>query len=364
MPLYMGLMSGTSMDGIDAAIINTDTNIFIDGITRPYSPAARSFLDEVTEGKKQSLQHYCQLNTVLGKEFAQAALQLLQKCQYSAGEIVAIGSHGQTVCHNTQAEIPYTLQLACAHTIAQMTGITVVADFRSRDLVVGGQGAPFAPVYHQAIFKQVGFPIAIINIGGIANLTCLINENQVMGYDIGPGNCLMDGWINRHHNKSYDDNGAWAASGKIIPALLDALLNDPYFLMPAPKSLGKEYYSTDWLQKFSVNALPPADVQRTLLQLTAASIASGIRHAPGNIKRILLCGGGAQNGLLLQVLKDLLPDRTVETTQSVQVNPDYLEAMMFAWLAEKTLHNIPMDMRAITGARYPTILGAVYPASS
>ncbi|CDZ79280.1 Anhydro-N-acetylmuramic acid kinase [Legionella massiliensis] len=349
------------MDGIDAALIDLSTNYFIAGITRPYSPTAKNYLSAVLSGKLCSLKAYSQLNTILGREFAAAAQELLVKAQISASTIQAIGSHGQTLCHDATAEIPYTLQLGCAHTIAELTGITVVADFRTRDLVVGGQGAPFAPIYHQALFKDQDFPLAVVNIGGISNLTYLADELRVTGYDLGPGNCLMDAWTQKHLDQPYDKNGNWAASGKIIKPLLENLLADPYFQRKQPKSIGKEYFSLEWLGRYLDNDYSTNDVQTTLLMLTARAIADGIKVEEKAPKQVLLCGGGAHNSTLLNALAGLLPELKVASTESININPDFIEALMFAWLAEKTLTNSALDLSRITGSKRPTVLGAIYP---
>ncbi|ARG97493.1 anhydro-N-acetylmuramic acid kinase [Legionella micdadei] len=359
--LFIGLMSGTSMDGIDAALVDLSSNSYIAGITRPYSVEAKQYLNAVLNGEETSLKAYSQLNTLLGREFANAAIELLNKVQVPRNAIQAIGSHGQTLCHDATAKIPYTVQLGCPHTIAELTGITVIADFRTRDLVVGGQGAPFAPIYHQALFKGFNFPLAIVNVGGIANVTYLADEDTVRGYDLGPGNCLMDIWIKRNLGQEYDENGVWASTGKIIEPLLEKMLADPYFQREQPKSIGKEYFSLAWLEShldphYSIN-----DVQATLLMLTATAIAQGIKMEAKAPCQLLICGGGAHNSALLAALGHLLPELKIHSTDSIHINPDFIEATMCAWLAEKTLNRIPLDLSQITGAKRSTILGAIYP---
>jgi len=234
MRLLIGLMSGTSMDGIDAALVDVNTNTLIAGITRSYSMPAQQRLRAVLNGEQTGPAALSQLNTVLGKEFALAVQQLLDTTNIKPHQVVAIGSHGQTICHDATADIPYTVQLGCAHTIAALTGIQVVADFRTRDLVMGGQGAPFAPLYHQALFTDLTTPAAVVNIGGIANVTFLAPVVAVSGYDTGPGNCLMDAWVQKNLHKSYDEKGAWGATGHLIEPLLTSMLADPYFELPAP----------------------------------------------------------------------------------------------------------------------------------
>jgi anhydro-N-acetylmuramic acid kinase len=359
--LFIGLMSGTSMDGIDAALVDLSANQFIAGLTRPYSAEAKSYLNAVLNGELTSLKAYSQLNTLLGREFASAAIELMNKVQIPREAIQAIGSHGQTLFHDATADIPYTIQLGCAHTIAELTGITVVADFRTRDLVVGGQGAPFAPIYHQALFKGQNFPIAIVNIGGIANVTYMPNEVMVSGYDLGPGNCLMDAWIQKNLGYDYDEAGAWAATGKVIEPLLNKMLADPYFKREQPKSIGKEYFSLAWLESYLDAQYAAKDVQATLLRLTATTIAQGIKKEALAPKQVFICGGGAHNAALLNSLANLLPEMPVKSTDAINITPDFIEALMFAWLAEKTLSKTPLDLRQVTGAKQTTILGAIFP---
>jgi anhydro-N-acetylmuramic acid kinase len=359
--IFMGLMSGTSMDGIDAALIDFSSNSFIAGLTRPYSAKAKDYLNSVVSGELSSLKNYCQLNTLLGREFAEAAIELLNQTQIPASSIKAIGSHGQTLCHDAAADIPYTLQSGCAHTIAELTGITVVADFRTRDLVVGGQGAPFAPIYHQALFREQEYPLAVVNIGGIANLSFLADESRVSGYDLGPGNCLMDAWIHKNLRFDYDKNGAWAASGSVISSLLEKLLADSYFQRSQPKSIGKEYFSLNWLSPHLQADYAPADIQATLMMLTATTIAQGLQREATAVHQLLICGGGAHNSVLVNTLAGLLPEIKVQSTEAININPDFIEALMFAWFAEKTLSRTILDLSQITGAKSSTILGAIYP---
>ena len=362
MKLFIGLMSGTSMDGIDAALVDVDTNTLLAGIIRPYSDQAKQWLYRVLKGEDMSPAVLSQLNTVIGREFAYAVQDLLARSKTSARDIVAIGSHGQTICHDSTADIPYTVQVGCAHTIAELTGIKVVADFRTRDLVNGGQGAPFAPIYHQVLFAQMGEPLALVNIGGISNVTYMSSKAYATGYDIGPGNCLMDAWIRLHRGLAYDANGEWAATGQVLMPLLSLLVDDPYFKRVPPKSLGKEYFSLDWLVPHVEQGYAPNDVQATLLALTALTIAEDIKNSPLPVKQVAICGGGAHNTALLAELKKQLPDLTIDSTTILGINPDFMEAMMFAWLAHKTLSEVPLDLSGITGAKKMAVLGAVYAA--
>lgn len=361
MNLFIGLMSGTSMDGIDAALVDLSTQALIDGVTIPYSQSALDAIQEVLDGH-HTPGSLSQLNTLLGREFAHAVQQLLQKANTRPGQIKAIGSHGQTLCHNTNSTIPYTVQLGCAHTIAELTGITVVADFRTRDLVLGGQGAPFAPIYHQALFSYLRpHPVAVVNVGGIANLTWLMSE-CISGFDTGPGNCLMDAWIKKHQHHPFDKGGAWAASGTVIDELLSNLLADPYFIKPAPKSLGKEYFNDSWLHARLKPHYLPQDVQATLLAFTAVTISDSIKDQTATPSQVLICGGGAHNDQLLSNLQQQLAEIPVQSTEKVGVNPDFIEAQLFAWLAEKALTGTALNLSQVTGAKGRAVLGAIYAA--
>lgn len=362
MQLYIGLMSGTSMDGIDAALLDVSTNTLIAGITRPYGEEAQQRLRSVLSGESTTSAELSQLNTILGREFALAVQQLLDVANISPEQVIAIGSHGQTICHDATADIPYTVQLGCGHTIAALTGIKVVADFRTRDIVMGGQGAPFAPVYHQALFAGLTTATAVVNIGGIANVTFLAPDVAVSGYDTGPGNCLMDAWVQKHMNKSYDANGAWGATGHVIEPLLSAMLADSYFALPAPKSLDKAYFSDAWLARYFRPDYASQDIQATLVAFTAMTICQSIKTCDLSIERVAICGGGVHNAILLETIRSQLPELQVESTQFFGVDPDFLEAMMFAWLADKTINQIPVDLTGITGAKSPAILGAIYAA--
>lgn len=359
MTLYAGLMSGTSMDGIDVALMHVETHQLVHALTKPYSPYLQEKLRHIASGVPVHLTTFSEAHTLAGREFAAAVLDLLQEAGVSAQSVKAIGSHGQTVGHDINRPVPYTMQLGCAHTIAQQTGIQVVADFRTRDLLSGGQGAPFAPLYHQTLFApMVQDSLAVVNIGGIANITLLSADGSVQGFDIGPGNCLLDAWIRQHHNMPFDKAGSWAGSGKVDENLLHSLQQDPFFHKTGPKSIGKEYYSASWLQPFLPAIFKPEDIQATLLALTASSIAQAASH----VSRLLICGGGANNTLLMNVLREKLPNIPVQTTADVGISPDYLEAMMFAWLAAQAIDSIKVDLRAITGSREPVLLGVIYPA--
>ena len=361
MSLFIGLMSGTSMDGMDAALVDLSNNTLIAGITRPYSQKIQMQLSELSKSALISPIQLMQLHALIGQDFAKAVCDVLSKADCKPENISAIGSHGQTLYHDPLAAIRTTLQLGCAHTIAERTGITTVADFRTRDLVLGGQGAPFAPCYHQILFEKQDLPLVLVNIGGIANITILRKNQLPVGYDTGPGNTLMDAWIKIHQDLDYDAAGNWASTGKIIKPLLECLLDDPYFKQASPKSIGIEYFSYDWLSVYLKSDYLPEDVQATLVSLTALSIADAIKSDAPECKRLALCGGGVHNHFLSEQLKQALPECNIDSTKALGVDPDYLEAMMFAWFAQQTIQKRTVDLTQITGANKPTILGAIYP---
>ena len=360
MALLIGLMSGTSMDGIDAALVDTETHTLVHGITCAYSETTQNFLNAVLSGEQLKLQSLNQLNTLIGREFSSAVRELLKTTGIQAGAIKAIGSHGQTIGHDPSDAIPYTIQLGCPHTIATHTGITVVADFRTRDVVLGGQGAPFAPLYHQTLFEKFNEPIAVVNIGGVANVSFVVPGKNVCGYDTGPGNGLLDAQARIHLHQPYDANGAWAAGGQVIKPLLEDLLSDPYFRLPAPKSLDKSYFSIPWLTPKLRPEFAPQDIQATLVALTAVSICDAIKRFEIPVLRTAVCGGGVHNQELLNAMRIEMPDLQIASTKAFGFDPDFLEAMMFAWLADKTLQHVPVDLTRITGASRPSTLGAIY----
>lgn len=362
MKRYIGLMSGTSMDGIDAALVDVETQELIHGMTMPYSASVKAALDEFYQHSEHPLEKVYQLNTLIGRDFAKATEALLAASQNSPQDIIAIGSHGQTIIHDAHAAIPYTVQLGCPHTIAQLTGIPVVADFRTRDLVVGGQGAPLAPLYHQVLFAALEPPLAVVNIGGIANVSFLTGDGNASGYDVGPGNCLMDAWVKKHLGKSYDHAGEWASTGKVIEELLAQLMADPFIQKASPKSIGKEYYALDWLTPYLDEHMDAVDIQRTLLQLTALVIAKSIHDSKHKVRQVLVCGGGAHNHLLMSELEKLLKPINTQSTDKFGVNPDFIEAQMMAWLAAQMIDKKPLNLGKITGARQKAILGVFYPA--
>ncbi|MCX7116046.1 MAG: anhydro-N-acetylmuramic acid kinase [Gammaproteobacteria bacterium] len=359
MTFYLGLMSGTSMDGIDVALLDVATQHLIAGKTYPYTSVVKDKLQHLMTQSRVSLEELSHCHHWVGEAFAHAVNQFIAEFKVNKGDIVAIGSHGQTIQHAPHAEPAYTIQLGCAHTIAALTALPVVADFRTRDMVLGGQGAPLAPLYHQVLFESLDKPLAILNIGGIANVTYLLANKEVKGHDVGPGNVLLDAWIATHRDQSYDQDGAWAASGEVIPALLTDCLSDPFFALKPPKSLDKGYFSLSWLQKKLNPIYLPQDVQATLTALTAHVVAASIQQTD-TITQLLVCGGGVHNQVLMTKLAKLLPSIRVISTAQLDIHPDYIEAMMIAWLASQTIVGIAIDLAPVTGGK-KTILGCIYP---
>ena len=363
MPYYLGVMSGTSLDGLDIALI------------------------EQTQDTKLVATHYVPMPSELGAELlalcatgpdeiaraamaeqqwvdlaAQGIATLLRQQNLPPAAIRAIGSHGQTVRHEPSRG--FTLQIGNPALLAELTGICVVSDFRRRDLAAGGQGAPLVPAFHESLFSTPDGPTAVLNIGGFSNLSLLETGKPVQGFDCGPGNVLLDAWIQRHRNEPYDRDGAWAASGRMQPQLLQSLLDDPYFQAQGPKSTGRELFNLSWLDRHlgSLPSYAPADVQATLLELSASSITDALRAAQADTRTLLICGGGANNRVLVRRLAELLPTCAVDSTTAHGVPADWVEAMAFAWLAHCCLEAIPANRPSVTGARGLRVLGAIYPA--
>jgi anhydro-N-acetylmuramic acid kinase len=363
--LYIGLMSGTSMDGIDAAVLefNEQSSRVHETHHLPYPKDLRRELQHLVDDQNAvSLTALGAINVRVARSFSDAVLQLLNKAELTADEIIAIGSHGQTVMHRPHDRHPFSMQLGDPGTIAALTGITVVADFRNSDVALGGQGAPLAPVFHAWAFGQDRLPRAVVNIGGIANATILHNDGHVTGFDTGPGNVLLDGWCAQHQNQPYDHHGMWSATGRVDKSLLGTLLDDGYFELEPPKSTGLDYFNIAWLQNGLAkiqNKPNAADVQATLCELTATTIANALSGLPGLV-HVAICGGGAHNADLMSRLQRLLADCPVETTRAQGIAPDWIEAAAFAWLAKQRLHGVPTNLPAVTGASGVVSLGGVY----
>lgn len=365
---YIGLMSGTSLDGIDAALVDLSTTppAVHSAVTRPYPADVRSQLTALSQGTAANeVDLLGRMDSLLGDLFAETALNLLDTAGLKAHEIRAIGSHGQTIRHRPDGPHPFTLQIGDPNIIAARTGITTVADFRRRDLALGGQGAPLVPAFHAACFRTPDQERAVLNLGGMANLTLLPADTcePVRGFDTGPGNVLMDAWIGRQLDKSHDPQGEWGASGKVLPALLERMLRENYFELTPPKSTGRELFHLGWLeQQLRNEAFKPADVQATLCELTAVSVASALKRWAPRTQRLLVCGGGTHNSALMDRLRTHLPALPVESTASEGLDPDWIEAAAFAWLARETLAGRPGNLPEVTGARAAVTLGGIYPA--
>nr|VFJ67419.1 MAG: anhydro-N-acetylmuramic acid kinase [Candidatus Kentron sp. FW] len=368
MSLFIGLLSGTSMDGIDAALVDFSNRnpILVASRAHPIAVKIRQRLIAACGNRQGYPDELASLDVLLGHLFADAALGLIGQTGNHPSEIRAIGTHGQTIRHRPDIETPFSLQIADPNIIAERTGITTVADFRRRDMAAGGQGAPLVPAFHDAIFRKVGENRIVVNIGGISNITILPGQQneQIGGFDTGPGNTLLDAWAMVHLGTPMDTNGRWAKQGKSRGKLLDRFRDDRYFSAPPPKSTGRERFNLDWVEKCIADIHPtptPVDIQRTLCDLTVTTLRDAIvGHAP-TCREILICGGGAKNPLLLQGLREQFPNALVDTTNRYGVDPDWVEAMAFAWLARQRLENLPGNVPSVTGARHPVVLGAIYP---
>ena len=363
-PLYVGLISGTSADGIDAALVRFAPRLeVIAAHMFAYPDALRARIVALARSDASiALDDLGHLDVEIGEHFAEAALVLLRGANVAPSAVTALGSHGQTVCHRPSGPRPFTLQFGDPNVVAERTGIVTVADFRRADVAAGGQGAPLLPALHAAVLADTATPRAILNLGGIANLTLLVPGKPVLGFDTGPANCLMDAWSQQVRGAPRDEGGAWARSGRVDESLLTHLLADPYFALSPPKSTGREVFNLDWLDAQLPQDLAPQDVQATLLQLSARSIGEALRdHAP-EIREVYACGGGVHNGALMDALRSELPGVTVDTTAALGLDPDFVEAVGFAWLARARLENIAGNLPSVTGARGPRVLGAIYAA--
>ena len=378
--LYIGLMSGTSLDGVDVALVEFNSVEFkLDELNAhdlaatampallhthflPYPPALRAQILSLQHPSTNELETTALLANSLALLYADAVQQLLAAASMASAQITAIGCHGQTIRHQPQFKdgIGFSLQIVNSALLAELTDITVVADFRSRDIAAGGQGAPLVPAFHQALFSCPHSSRALINIGGIANITYL-GSGDVLGFDSGPGNMLLDAWIKQHKNFDYDANGAWANSGQVIPPLLAAMLGDPYFSLAPPKSTGRDLFNDTWLTaKLAAGDYLAQDVARTLVALTAHSIADALQRNCSQVDTVYLCGGGAHNTLLKNSLQTLLGKTKVASTDALGIGVDWVEAIAFAWLARQCLDKKTANLPAVTGARGPRILGAIY----
>jgi anhydro-N-acetylmuramic acid kinase len=353
-------MSGTSLDGIDAVLVDLGRPepIQLANYYLPFDDTLKNSLLALHQPGHNELHLAQVIGNQLARMYAQSIFPLLSQTGIAAKQVRAIGCHGQTIRH--RPEHGYSLQIGNAALLAELTGITVVSDFRSRDIAAGGQGAPLVPAFHDHMLRHPGIHRVIVNIGGIGNLTNLAPGRPASGFDCGPGNMLMDAWCAKHTGKPYDDNGAWAASGQVLPELLERMLGEPFFSLTPPKSSGRDLFNTAWLLGRLTGHEAAVDVQATLLELTCATIAQAIRQHCAGAREIYLCGGGAHNQALVNRLSSLLPDCSLQTTGALGIDGDFMESIAFAWLAQQALHGKPANLPLVTGARHPCILGAVY----
>ncbi len=368
--LYLGLMSGTSLDGVDGVLADfaNDSLIVVAHVSAPLPPGLAQELLALNTPGVNELHRGALAANALVRIYANVVAQLLERSGVDKTAVIAIGAHGQTVRHQPQCfdGTGYTLQLNNPALLAELTGITVATDFRSRDVAAGGQGAPLVPAFHQSVFGKPGETVATLNIGGISNLTVLgpAMADDVIGFDCGPGNALMDAWCQHHLGLDFDADGAWAAAGHVSPDLLSALLAEPYFALPAPKSTGRDLFNPDWLaaKLDHFHALAPVDVQATLTELTASSCASSLSRYGASSKILIVCGGGAFNGELMRRLQAHLPGIQVDSSDAHGLPPLQVESAAFAWLAGQAVSRKTGNLKKVTGARGARILGAIYPA--
>lgn len=366
---YIGLMSGTSLDAVDAVLVTFDEHNPAQKIkiiathSEPTPPTLKSLLIKLCNAKEISYPDLAAADHQVGKLFAYATRHLVNHSKIPAENITAIGSHGQTIHHAPNGNHPFTLQIGDPNIIAAETNITTVADFRRRDVAHKGQGAPLAPAFHAYLLKDIVKEAWILNIGGIANLTHLNDDSKkIMGFDTGPGNTLLDNWCLKHHHLPFDDAGHWARQGEVIPELLSKLLADPYFKLQPPKSTGRESFNLDWLQTHlpTSASYQPKDIQRTLLELTAITIVQAVKFWDSHATPIFVCGGGVHNEFLMQRLNELASPHAVKNINVLGIDPRWVEASAFAWLAYQTLSHQPGNLPSVTGAQQASILGGVY----
>lgn len=366
--IYLGLISGTSADSIDAVLVSFSRGApqLIASHAHPWSDDLRERMLAVAQGEAiLDLDALGRLDVEIAYGFADAALRLLELSGTPARNVRAIGSHGQTLRHRPSGDFPFTMQLGDPSVIAERCGIDVVADFRRADIAAGGQGAPLLPALHAMLLSRPDHARVVLNLGGIANITVLGADGSVLGFDTGPANGLLDAWCLRHRGEAFDRDGIFAASGHVDPALLDAMLAEPYFSLPPPKSTGREHFHLRWLVAHArVAVLSAEDVQASLLELTARSVAAAIERYAPTASEVLACGGGVHNAALMRRLSELLSPRSLTSTSRYGIDPDFLEATAFAWLARQRLLRLPGNLPAVTGARGARVLGAVYSAAT
>ncbi len=366
--LYIGLMSGTSIDGIDAALVQftgTEHRV-LDYQCSPWPPSLGTQLRAISTSEKTTLEDLGTLDTLVADAFAESVLHLLKQNSLPNHRIRAIGSHGQTIRHRPDQAHPFSLQIGDPNRIAEKTGISVVADFRRRDIAAGGQGAPLAPAFHVFAFSNPKEHRVVANIGGIANITVLPanSEAEFVGFDTGPGNTLMNAWAQDQLGEQYDDAGRWAAEGVVDNKLLNELFSDPYFCANIPKSTGPEYFNLAWLEGYlPKRKLLSEDIQATLTALTARSLSTDIRRYAPECATLIICGGGVHNLSLMRMLQEELPEVNVSSSTVFGVDPEEVEAIAFAWLAKRALDGLSGNIPSVTGADHPVVLGGIYQAS-
>ena len=369
--LYVGLMSGTSLDGVDVAIVDFAQSPpeLLYCSTTPYPSSVRDRLLELCRSQMTSLNELYRLDAELGEIYAGVVNAALEKAAIPARQIIAIGCHGQTILHSPDSEVPYTAQIGDPNRLAALTGIDTVADFRRKDIALGGQAAPLAPAFHQFVFRSGSEDRAVINIGGISNISYLPADHNspTLGFDTGPGNTLLDYWIEQNRNTPFDEDGNWARSGKVDDELLGRMLNDePYFRQAPPKSTGTEYFNPGWLMRLlndsASGELAPAAIQATLVELTVRTISGALAALPSRVQNCYLCGGGAHNRYLMERLALALPECTVTTTAKLGLDPDFVEASAFAWLARERVNLRTGNIPSVTRAQKTTILGGIFAA--
>lgn len=370
MARFIGLMSGTSLDGVDgvlAEFIDAGSPRVLAHRHHPFDDSLRAALLQLNQPSEGELHRAALASNAVARCYAAVVTELLVSAGATAAEISAIGAHGQTVRHRPHEfdGTGYTVQLLNGHLLAELAGIDVVCDFRGRDLAAGGQGAPLVPAFHAALFGCAGEDIGVLNLGGIGNLTLLAASGVVLGFDCGPGNALMDEWCETHRGQRFDEGGRWASGGTVHPGLLAALLADPFFAQRPPKSTGRDLFHRGWLEAAlgQVPVLPsPQDVQATLAELTARAAAEALRRLAPATRRLLVCGGGAFNQHLMGRIAALLADVAIQTTDARGLPPDQVEALAFAWLAQEFVHRRPGNLPSVTGAKGPRVLGSLCPA--
>ncbi len=370
---YIGLMSGTSLDGVDGVLVSFDDKSATAPmrtaahVHQPFTPALRSALLALQASGDDELHRASLAANDVSRAYASVAVAVLAKANVAAEDVTALGAHGQTVRHRPGAVdgVGYSVQLLNGALLAELSGVNVVCDFRSRDVAAGGQGAPLVPAFHAAAFARDGEPLAVLNLGGMANLSILVGDGRVLGFDTGPGGVLLDAWCQRHRGATHDDSGRWANAGRPNDDLLKRLLREPFFDAAPPKSTGRDTFNLAWFDgalSMHGQSLLPVDVQATLAELTASSVMQALaRHGHG-VNSLIVCGGGARNDDLLARMQNHAPNMRMRTSDACGIPVDQVEAVAFAWLAHRWVHRRPGNLASVTGAQGERVLGAMHPA--